>query len=206
MSDELIDPKPNSQERARLVAMDQKYLSEAFSYDPENGTLIWKRRPINHFADSMRAGQWNTKYAGREAGSIDGSGYKMVRIAGGAFACHRLIWILVHGHLPASLIDHINGIRSDNRLINLREADYAQNGANSKRPTNNKTGHRGISKRRERWRSQIRHCGVIHHLGYFSTIEEAIEARRVREIELFGEYSPVSRPDTPEGDSQCQIV
>jgi hypothetical protein len=55
------------------------------------------------------------------------------------------------------LIDHINGNKLDNREFNLRKANKSQNAMNSKKPSNNSSGTKGVSwdKRSEKWEAYI---------------------------------------------------
>lgn len=66
-------------------------------------------------------------------GSPDDTGYLItsIRIAGVhvQLRLHQMVWALAYGRWPA-LIDHVNGIRTDNRIGNLREVTAAENRAN----------------------------------------------------------------------------
>lgn len=59
---------------------------------------------------------------------------------------HRCAWLLEKGSEPPETIDHINGIRDDNRICNLRAASFAENVRNTVPKKNNKTGFKGVSK------------------------------------------------------------
>ena len=67
----------------------------------------------------------NTSSGGQEIGSIAGTiskyGYIRIRIKNKAYFAHRLAWLYEYGVWPENEIDHINGEKSDNRLINLRK-------------------------------------------------------------------------------------
>src|SRR6185312_6411116 len=93
-----------------------KKAREAFEYNPKTGELIWKLR-------RNKAGRVNGREFGLVAGHIFGNGYRYVGIDGGTYLAHRLIWFIVTGKWPKSLIDHINGVKSDNRWRNLRPAN-----------------------------------------------------------------------------------
>ena len=54
---------------------------------------------------------------------------------------HRVAWALHYGEWPASFIDHINHIRDDNRIHNLRVVTRAENNSNAIRRMNYKTGY-----------------------------------------------------------------
>lgn len=78
------------------------------------------------------------------------------------------------------MIDHINGDKEDNRLINLRECDHRTNGRNCKRSVKNTSGITGVrmDKRIQKWVAEIKIDGTGRHLGSFDTIEEAAAARK----------------------------
>lgn len=88
------------------------------------------------------------------------------------------------------MVDHINGNRLDNRKINLRIVTPQQNAINISRRCDNTSGHKGISwdKKSKKWHTYINIKTKRIHLGYFDSLEEAIEVRKQAEIEYFGEY------------------
>lgn len=108
-------------------------LRQLFDYDPISGVVTYRARGAEHFthiAERIRApnvAAWNTRWAGRPAGTIVGSGYMHVTIKSHPVSIHRLIWAYVHGYWPTNDIDHINGVRTDNRIVNLREVSRAVN-------------------------------------------------------------------------------
>ena len=89
------------------------------------------------------------------------------------------------------VVDHINHNKLDNRKCNLRICTQHQNNMNSGK-RKNLSGVTGVHwcRTNNKWVAQIRINGKGHTLGYFNTIEEAIEARRQAEIEYFGEFAP----------------
>jgi hypothetical protein len=68
---------------------------------------------------------------GKPAGSMSWNGYRRVNVKNREYKVHRLVWLWVHGeHPPANMtIDHINGIKTDNRISNLRVITQLQNTA-----------------------------------------------------------------------------
>jgi hypothetical protein len=103
------------------------FLRECFDYDPTTGVLTWKHRPREHFKTQRVASIFNAKYAGKSAGLvIDDTGYRrvMVTFSGRAtqLMAHRIILAVATGAWPENDVDHINGVRDDNRFANLREA------------------------------------------------------------------------------------
>ncbi len=118
----------------------------------------------------------------RPAGSINGDGYVCIKFNGVNLLAHHLAWFYIHGAWP-KIIDHVNHIRHDNRILNLRLATLSENGQNRKGPAkNNKSGFLGVCwhKHRRRWIAQIwnRENGVKKNrvLGYFKDPKQASEA------------------------------
>ena len=73
-------------------------------------------------------------------------------------------------------VDHINHVRSDNRVENLRWATHSEQKLYSPSPIG-VSGHRHISKYRKGWRVQIKRNTIYIYNKYCPTLEEAIEAR-----------------------------
>ena len=145
------------------------------AYDPESGQFTWiKRRGTR------------TDLDGNIAGSLTNEGYWKITVAGRHFLAHRLVFMHVLGRWPVGLVDHINGNRTDNRFINLREANDELNAQNRRRArTGNSSGLLGVSVntgRGKRWLAQIQVSGKKMNLGYFDCKYEAhaayLEAKR----------------------------
>lgn len=68
---------------------------------------------------------------GTRVGNLTRAGYIQVYIAGRKYMAHRLVWKIVTGNDPEGIIDHINGIRDDNRIENLRDVSFTGNAANA---------------------------------------------------------------------------
>lgn len=87
--------------------------------------------------------------------------------------------------------DHINGNTFDNRRCNLRVASLSQNNQNRRLSDRNSSGVKGVfwDKWNQRWRALITLNGRKMYLGSFHDFEDAVNARRTAEIDLFGEYS-----------------
>jgi hypothetical protein len=142
--------------------MDWKKL---FYYD--DGDLIWRAR------HGPRAAP------GSIAGRIESKGYRQVCIEGTYYLVHRVIWEMHNSTITNGLmIDHINGIKDDNRIENLRLCTASQNLHNTPKRRNNTSGYKGVSweERKQQWSAKIRLNGGSKHIGYFDTAEEAYEA------------------------------
>lgn len=155
-------------QRPELTA---EYLRSILNYDPATGVFTWKVRTAN-----------NVK-AGDIAGSLDGDGYLLIGVQSRVHSAHRLAWLYVYGTWPEDQIDHINRIRTDNRISNLREVSHKQNSQNASKRSDNTSGHPGVCwlKQSSKWRARIMHSYKMIHLGCFTTLEEAIAARKAAE-------------------------
>lgn len=166
------------------------WIRSILDFDTKTGTFRWKHR------DSAPK-SWNTKYAGKIAGHQGARGYIYVQIGGVNYAAHQLAWLWVHGEWVTHL-DHRYGIRSDNRILELRPAGPVANACNKAIQSNNTSGHAGVhyDKHRRKWRSCADRSGVRHIFGFFDTKEEAINARAKGIAKVHGDFvaSPAKRP------------
>ena len=136
---------------------------DVFDYDPMVGHL------------TIRVSTSRSRKVGDIAGWVSNKGYVKVRLDSFTYAAHRLIWFRTHGQWPTGVIDHINGIRHDNRLSNLRDVSGFVNAQNMKSSpvTNQTSGLLGAYPSGNRWKSKIVAMGKMYHLGSFATAEEA---------------------------------
>lgn len=128
----------------------------------------------------------------KECKTMHNSGYIKISIDGRYYLAHRLAWVYMHGGtLKGIEIDHINNIKTDNRICNLRLATRIENQRNKGKISSNTSGLKGASfeKRRGLWRSNIKYNGVHYHLGYFKNKLDAHKAYTVKANELFGEFA-----------------
>jgi hypothetical protein len=165
------------------VTLTAEKLREMMIYLPETGEFH-HRKVRKGISDVSRA-------AGSVLQGHRGKLYIRISVNGKRHLAHRLAWLYSYGEFPIDKeIDHINGDGCDNRLINLRLVDHAQNKYNAKLNLNNVSGIKGVSysKRHRRWRADIRADGKSYYLGTFSTKEEAARARLDAEVQLHGEF------------------
>ena len=150
---------------------------ELLDYNPETGNFTWKRRDCKWFSLNRFCKTWNKNFAGKTAGGINSVGYHVIAVLNKQILSHRLAWLYVYGEWPKGQIDHINGNRSDNRIVNLRDVTANMNQQNLKRGQRNNTycNYLGVSllKRTGRYYAQIMYDGKRLFLGYFDTPEEA---------------------------------
>ena len=166
-------------------------LRQLLRYEPETGKLYWLPRNVTMFKDcrsrEAACNCWNTKYAHNEAfTSVSTAGYHHGTLGDRTHRAHRIIWAIVHGEWPANLIDHINGARADNRLVNLRVVTNRENARNKMRHSNNASGVNGVSwdPRESKWYAYITIGKRMFGLGRFSNFNEAVEVRKDAEKEL----------------------
>ncbi|MGB3256072.1 HNH endonuclease [Buttiauxella gaviniae] len=160
-----------------------EFFRECFTYNAETGEIRWKERPENHFKARHDYLAWNNKYPGMIAGSIGTNGYRQITILGYPVKAHRIAWMMHTGNLIDGPIDHINGVKADNRICNLREATAELNARNRKASSLNKSGVMGViwSKADGKWRARIGIGGKHISLGSFAILDDAIAARKSAE-------------------------
>lgn len=144
----------------------QAQLKEHLNYDSETGVFTW----IKVNSTRMKVGDI--------AGTLR-KGYTDIMLFGVSHRSHRLAWLYVYGEHPTKLIDHINGITTDNRISNLREVSNAENMQNMRKlKTRFRSGLVGAYKCQysDKWFSKIVHNGVTTHLGKFDSPQDAHEA------------------------------
>jgi hypothetical protein len=150
------------------------------NYDCATGIFTW--------ASSSRRG-----WIGRRAGTITPHGYIQIFLSGNLYQAHRLVWLYVYGRWPKEQIDHINGSKSDNRLVNLREASLSQNRYNVPIRSDNTTGFTGVCLKKSvnRFCAQYQRDGERVFLGYFDEADDAYAAY-IKAISYRGEFIPKS--------------
>lgn len=119
-------------------------------------------------------------------------GYLSTKVNGKAYRLHRLAWFYVYGVWPKNQIDHVNGIRIDNRICNLRDVEPRHNSQNrSAINQKNKTGFVGVCKIGEnRFSSTLMVDGKVYHLGVHKTPKEASNAYIAKKTELSKFFNP----------------
>mgnify|MGYP000028093486 CR=1 FL=1 len=142
-------------------------LRQILTYDPITGVFKRRNDPES------------------KVGRIATKGYRQIMVSGKRYMAHRLAWLYIHGVWPDGQIDHINQVKDDNRIENLRVVTNKQNGENVSMFSHNTSGAKGVRFRSGSWLAEIRHHKKTQHLGSFETLEDAKAARAMAESILF---------------------
>lgn len=150
-------------DKERLLSADEA--RSLLRYEPETGLLFWRRmNPA-------------TARNGGRAGTDNGLGRICLTINGVSYQAHRVIWLIVHGEWPRHVIDHINGIPSDNRLHNLRDVPQSVNLQNVRRKrVDSLNSYAGIYRKGKKFGAHIYLNRVRINLGLFLTEVDAYAA------------------------------
>lgn len=143
----------------------QDELKDRLHYEPETGVFTWLK----------------TKNGSTRPGDVAGTlkfGYISICIEKKIYQAHRLVWLYIHGSWPEKHLDHMNNIRSDNRICNLRECSDVQNSQNRSKQSNNSSGYKGVlwHKRDQKWQARAMINGKQYHIGQFDDPKKASEA------------------------------
>lgn len=149
----------------------QKRLKELLKYDKKSGIFTRK---------TGRGG----KKANDIAGSLHKTGYIIINVDEKSYQAHRLAWLYVYGEMPKEQIDHINHIKTDNAIKNLRMATQKENSKNMSKSKKNTSGVTGVHWHNvaKRWCARINVDGKKIHLGLFAQFSDAVNARKNAEI------------------------
>lgn len=138
--------------------INQEIVKSRLHYDADTGIFTWIS-------------------SGKRAGCNHSLGYRKLRINGKSYKEHRLAWLYIYGDFPSGDIDHINRIKNDNRISNLREATESQNAQNIvNAQSHNKTGVLGVTKYGNKYQASIQINGIKKYLGGFTELEDAKNA------------------------------
>lgn len=163
------------------MGLTKEFLEECFLYDKENGKLFWKERPESHFARAWVAKKVNEDRAGKEAG-FDHDGYRRVRVGSSALMIHAIVYFFENGTWSEE-IDHVNGVKDDNKIENLRSVSHAENMKNRRLNKNNKSGYPGVvwEKSKGLWAVRMPVNGKLKTLGRSKSLDRAIEIKKAGE-------------------------
>jgi hypothetical protein len=161
----------------------QKTLKEIVNYDLHTGIFTTKLPRPN-------------SVAGKIIGTKNGKGYLVASINNKLYRLHRLAWLYVYGRHPTHQIDHINGLKDDNRIGNLRDVVSRLNTENQhKAPKNSNSGFLGVSwcKQKNKYRACIVANGKQNHIGFYVDKEDAAKAYFLAKTKLHKGYVPICK-------------
>jgi len=149
-------------------------------YDKDTGVFVWL----------VSKGKCK---AGSVAGTSNTTGHVQISVDGKKYLAHRLAWLCVTGEWPTQEIDHINGVRSDNRFANLRQASRSQNAQNARLRRDNTSGRKGVTwcKNNLKWKAEIAVNFKRIRLGYFNSLDAASEAYNAAADAYHGDFSVI---------------
>jgi len=101
----------------------------------------------------------------------------MGKVLGLSFFAHRAAYMIIYGEYGDNDIDHINHIKDDNRIANLRSVSHPENGRNQKLFITNTSGRVGVYRSDDKWAAEIRHRGKKFYLGRYSSFQKACTIR-----------------------------
>lgn len=161
-----------------MIELTQEGLKQVLNYDPLSGVFTWKNPK-----------QKGLNTTTTRAGTQKVSGYRNIQIDNRMYREHRLAWLYVYGILPTKSLDHINGIKNDNRITNLREATPRQNNLNKGVSPRSTTGFKGVSRTNNGFRVRIS-IGERKYkeMGYYQTPEIAYKVYCGVAKEIHGEF------------------
>ena len=135
------------------------------SYDPMSGEFRWR----------VSRGKARE---GAVAGTRDDYGYTVIRIGGVGYKAHRLAWLVTYGVWPANLLDHLDRVRHNNRISNLREATAHENALNCQKRKMGLSGVYNVTwfSQYQKWKASFTFKGKTYFVGHFNTVAEATEA------------------------------
>ena len=151
---------------------------ELFSFDEENGVLLWAKKTAKKVIVGTPAGQRRL------------DGYVVVGVDGRRYLAHRIIFALTNGYYPDE-IDHVDGNPGNNTPSNLREVTRSQNNMNKRVQCNNTSGARGVylHKKSGKWHARIKVSGKFISLKYHSTVEAASAAYAEAALKFHGKFA-----------------
>lgn len=160
----------------------QDVLKSYVHYDPETGVFTWLKRPDDGTS-------WNSRWVAKRAGGKLWNGYRMIAIMDVQYYEHRLAWIYIHGVQPPHDVDHIDAVRDNNAINNLRLATRTQN--LQRKAVKSGPLPRGVARNHSRFLAQITVNGQFKYLGTYDTPEQAHAVYVAAARDNFGEFSPV---------------
>lgn len=159
--------------------LSKEEIDDLFIVDAEAGLLRWRHRGPGRLLS-------------KPVGCLVGAGYRKVGLRPSGkkyiqFYVHHIIWTHYHGEWPKHGIDHVNGVKDDNRISNLRDATSRENIVNVGPKVTNTSGYKWVSPHKNRWQAAV-WFGEERRQKYFKTKEDAYQWACEQAKELHGEF------------------
>lgn len=163
--------------RIKEAALSPAFLRELLIYQPETGQLH----------NAVRRGR---AQKGQLVTLHTSDGYLRVTVLRRTLLAHRVAWAMHYGEWPKGELDHVNGVRDDNRIDNLREATSQENSMNRGKYRNNTSGYKGVTwdASRSKWLVAVSKGGKREHVGRYDDLEVAVCAYKTRARILHGGF------------------
>ena len=135
--------------RPKRVGSVEDIIIEDFTYKPETGELFRKGKLVQ---------------------TVSTKGYLVANVQGRVLYGHRICWFLHYGRWPTYGLDHINRVKTDNKINNLRDVPQSINLENTGVRKSNKSGYKHVSwdSARGMWCLRKRFAESYKFLGYFN--------------------------------------
>jgi len=143
----------------------------------KDGCLYWKETK-------------GRRVAGKKVGWLSDTGYRMVGLLGKNYKEHRVIFFMHHGYFP-KYVDHINGVKTDNRIENLRECSPSDNNCNRPKQRRNTSGYKNVyyHKTNKKWFVRIQYKQKNRICGYFDDLELAVLVAEEARDKFHGKFA-----------------
>jgi hypothetical protein len=177
---------------SKRLTITAEYVRSILDYNPDTGIFVWRERPFKNFKTKKGWDFFNSLYAGKQAGG-EKEDYIVIGLDRKIYPAHVLAWLYEYGIYPDLQVDHVNRIKTDNRISNLRLATNSQNKYNIGKRSTNTSGYKGVSlvKKTGKWFAKICVDGKQIGLGHFITPEEAHAAYCAAATKYHGEFARV---------------
>ena len=136
----------------------QQELLERYYYDAFSGRLFHKIKVSNVMG------------ANTAVENMDKHGYLRTKIKGKSFKVHRIIWKMIYNEEP-KIIDHINRIKNDNRIVNLRNVNERDNVLNKKLFDNRLVGAQELKRKN----------GSVYRMAFYSNGKRITKVYKTKE-------------------------